>query len=225
MEKPSRRRPGGGKRIKRVMMMVTVALVLLVLVVAYSNYHIHTETRGRIHADADALPHNRVGLVLGTSKYLTAGGINPYFSHRIEAAVRLYRLGKVDYLLASGDNSKASYNEPKFIHRELLERGVPDDRIYLDYAGFRTLDSVVRCKEVFGQDSFTVVSQSFHAERALFIADNYGIDAVGYAARGVPRSRGLKVMIREVFAKAVAVFDVYIFHTEPKFLGEKISIP
>ncbi len=213
------------KKRKRKLMILNGILIILILVIVYSNYHIRRVSADRMYADPEALPINKVGLILGTSKYLSAGGINPYFRYRIDAAVMLYEAGKVEYLLASGDNAKQSYNEPRHIHRELLDHGIPENRIYLDYAGFRTLDSVVRCKEVFGQDSVTVISQRFHNERAVFIADHYGLEAVGFTARGVSGSRGLKVMVREVFARVKAMFDIYLFRTKPKFLGEKISIP
>jgi SanA protein len=213
------------KKRKRTLMILYWILIFLVLVTVYSNYHIRHVSADRMYADSAALPANKVGLILGTSKYLSAGGINPYFRYRIDAAVKLYEAGKVEYLLASGDNAKQSYNEPRHIHRELLDRGIPEDRIFLDYAGFRTLDSVVRCKEVFGQDSVTIISQRFHNERAVFIADHFRIEAVGFSARGVSGSYGIKVMVREVFARVKAMFDIYLFRSKPKFLGEKISIP
>lgn len=222
MNKEPRRRVG---RIKMMLIAGNALLILLVLVTAYSSYHIKAASEGRLYSEPDDMPANKVGLILGTSKYLTAGGLNPYFSYRIDAAVELYKKEKVDYLLASGDNSLVSYNEPKYIHRELVERGVPEERIYLDYAGFRTLDSVVRCREVFGQDSVTIISQNFHNRRAVFIAEHYQIDAVGYSAKGVPGSMGLKVMVRELFARVKAMLDVYVFRTQPKFLGDTILIP
>lgn len=212
-------------RIKMMLMVGNAFLLLLVLVTAYSSYHIKASSEGKLYKDSGGIPANKVGLILGTSKYLAAGGINPYFSYRIDAAVELYQEGKVEYLLASGDNSVVSYNEPKYIHRELVDRGIPEDRIFLDYAGFRTLDSVVRCKEVFGQDSVTIISQNFHNQRAVFIAGHYQIDAVGYSARGVSSRMGLKVMVRELFARVKAMLDVYVFRTRPKFLGDTILIP
>lgn len=212
-------------KIKMMLIGGNAFLILLVLITAYSSYHIKAASEEKLYSDPEEIPSNKVGLILGTSKYLAAGGINPYFSYRIDAAVELYQKRKVDYLLASGDNSIVSYNEPKYIHRELLDRGIPEERIYLDYAGFRTLDSVVRCREVFGQKSVTIISQNFHNQRAVFIAEHYQIDAVGYSAQGVSSSMGLKVMTRELFARVKAMLDVYVFRTKPKFLGDSILIP
>jgi SanA protein len=197
----------------------------LVVVILGSNYHIISTTGDFIHHSIDSLPHNRVGLVLGTSQYLRGGGTNPYFRYRMDAAKQLFQAGKIDYIIVSGDNSKNSYNEPQVMKTELEERGVPSDRIFPDYAGFRTLDSVVRCKEVFGQEKVTVITQEFHGQRAVFIARHKGIDAVGYAAGSVPAEFGLKVLVRELLAKVKAVLDVYIFRTEPRFLGEPVRIP
>ena len=118
------------------------------------------------------LPQNDVALVLGTSKYTVNGYQNPYFYYRIEAAAKLYQAKKVKHILVSGDNRLKSYNEPKEMQQALEKRGIPTKAITLDYAGFRTLDSVVRSKEVFGQKRITIVSQKFHNHRALFIANN-----------------------------------------------------
>ncbi|MDQ1343894.1 MAG: SanA protein [Patescibacteria group bacterium] len=107
---------------------------------------------------------------------------NAFFEFRMSAAADLYKNGKVDCLLVSGDNATKDYNEIKDMQLSLMEKGVPPERIIGDYAGFRTLDSVIRAKEVFGLSKLTVISQSSHAERALFVARIEGIDAVAYEA-------------------------------------------
>ncbi|MCF7949128.1 MAG: YdcF family protein [Spirochaetia bacterium] len=197
----------------------------LVVLIVCSNYHIISGTTDYIYHSIDSVPHNRVGLVLGTSRYLRSGGSNPYFRFRINAAAQLYHAGKIKYLIVSGDNSLHSYNEPQLMKEALKERGVPGNRIYADYAGFRTLDSVVRSKEVFGQKKLTIITQEFHGRRAVFIGRHKGIEAVAFAAGSVPAEFGLKVLVREVFAKVKAVLDVYVFHTQPRFLGEAVVIP
>jgi SanA protein len=106
----------------------------------------------------------------------------------------------------------------------LIDKGVPTERVYLDYAGFHTLDSVVRVKEIFGQDKITIISQEFQNQRAIFLADHHGIDAVGFNAHEVALRYGLKTMFREQFAKVKAVVDVYLLHKQPHFLGQKIPI-
>ncbi|MCF6365036.1 MAG: YdcF family protein [Bacteroidales bacterium] len=173
--------------------------------------------------DIDEIPKNKVGLLLGTSKYI-GKSLNYYYKYRIDAAVELYKKGKIKYILVSGDNSAASYNEPQTFKDDLVKRGIPAKRIYLDYAGFRTFDSVIRSKEVFGQESITFISQQFHNERAIFIAKHNGINAVGYNAKDLHGRNGLKTRIRERFARIKAILDVFILCTKPKFLGEKIII-
>lgn len=160
---------------------------------------------------------------MGTSKKLSNGKTNLYYKYRIEAAVKLFRSGKINYVLVSGDNSKKTYDEPTDMHDDLLAAGVPDSCIILDYAGFRTWDSVVRCHDIFGQDSITVISQPFHIERAVFIADHKGICAVGYAARNVTKRFGFKTNVREKLARVKLFVDIMI-GKEPKFGGERIEI-
>jgi SanA protein len=143
---------------------------------------------------------------------------------RIAAAAELYHRGKVDYLVVSGDNHVHDYDEPTDMKNALLEKGVPLDRIYPDYAGFRTLDSVVRAKEIFGQSEVTIISQHFHNQRAIFLAAHRGIDAIGFDAPDVALQYAWKTRSREQFAKVKAVLDVYVFHKQPHFLGQEIAI-
>lgn len=188
-----------------------------------SDLIVENAASGKTFDTIEKMNTNKVGLILGTSQYRSTGGINLYFQYRVDAAVKLYDSGKIDYILVSGDNSSKYYNEPAAIQNALLKKGVPKNKIFLDYAGFRTLDSVVRAKEVFGQSQFTIISQEFHNERAIYLAQNYGIEAIGFNAKDVSESYGLKTNIREYFARGKAILDV-VFNVQPKYLGGKIVI-
>lgn len=177
----------------------------------------------KVFNSTEEIPYNKVGLFLGTGKILSNGRINLYYKYRIDAAGELFKAGKIDYILVSGDNSTKDYDEPSTIKEDLIKNGIPANRIFLDYAGFRTLDSVVRCKEIFGQSSITIISQQFHNERAIYIAKRKDIDAVGFNAQDVNVNYGFKTQIREKFARVKMVLDL-IFGKKPKFLGEKIKI-
>ncbi len=169
------------------------------------------------------MPKNRVGLVLGTTKILANGRVNLYYKYRIAAAKKLYDAGKLDYLLVSGDNGRKDYDEPSLMREDLIKAGIPANKIYCDYAGFRTLDSIVRSKHVFGQQKLTIISQAFHNERALFLARLNGIDALAYNAKDVSFRYGAKVRVREVLARSKMLLDVLLF-TQPKYLGDPIQI-
>ncbi|MBL4593331.1 MAG: YdcF family protein [Flavobacteriales bacterium] len=194
---------------------------LVVLFVVFSNVIIVKSTKGDIYSTISEIPNKDVALILGTSKYTVGGYTNLFFKYRISAAADLYHLGKVKHIIVSGDNRVENYNEPKQMQKALIALGVPKSAITLDYAGFRTLDSVVRCKKVFGQNEIIIISQRFHIERALFIANKYEINAVGFAAQDPPEKYSTKTRIREYFAKTKAVIDLYIIHKKPKFLGKK----
>ncbi len=198
--------------------------LLLTLSVYLSNQWIISSTKDRIYTTIEAVPTNDVALVLGASKYLSGGRINPYFKYRMEAAARLYHAGKVKHLLVSGDNHVKSYDEASDMRSYLMQLGVPASKITLDYAGFRTLDSVVRSKKVFGQTRLTIVSQEFHNQRALFICDHYNIDAVAYNAKDLSAEKGKKTRWREYLAKFKAVLDLYLLNKSPKFLGDPVTI-
>jgi len=189
----------------------------------WSDRRIRTTTAQYVFDRIEQIPHKRVGVVLGTSEKVRSGRPNLFFDHRMKAAVELYRSGKVDRLLLSGDNRTIHYNEPWAMRKALIAAGVDSTHITLDYAGFRTLDSMVRAREVFGQQSFTVISQRFHNERALYIARHKGIDAIGYNARDVDAYSGFRTKLREKLAR-VKVFLDLLMGVEPHFLGEPVPI-
>lgn len=189
------------------------------------NSFILRETRGRIFTDAAATPENDVALVLGTSPTLHAGKwTNPFFEGRIDAAAALFRAGKVRHFLVSGDNSRKEYDEPTAMRAALMQRGIPENAITLDYAGFRTLDSVARARSVFGQSRLTIVSDDFHVPRALFLARHRGIDAIGFASPAVRQEWSRKTRLREIAARVAAWLDVFVLRTEPKFEGPPVAI-
>ncbi len=197
----------------------------LILVVCTSCYFwIEFSNQKKCFNSVNDLPYNKVAVVLGTSKKLGNGNDNLFFTYRIKAAYELFKNKKVSKFILSGDNSISYYDEPTEMKESLLELGVPDSCLILDYAGFRTFDSMVRCKEIFGQTSITVISQQFHNSRALFIAKNFGINAVAYNAKDVNFKNRVKVLFREFFSRTKCVLDIYLLNTKPKFLGEKVVI-
>ena len=164
---------------------------------------------GRCFDDAERVPHNKMGLVLGTSPLAPDGGANMYFVYRVEAAARLYKMGKVDWLLLSGDRSGEDYDEPQAMRDALIAHGVPAESIVLDKSGFRTLNSIVHTNKVYGQSSVTIISQRFHNQRAVFLALCNGVDAVAYNAEDVVKwNKYLKIHGREYLARVRMFVDI-----------------
>ncbi len=209
---------------KRLRIGFLLLLILPLAAILVCDALIEKGAEGKTFYDIEQLPKNKVGLVLGTSSKLMQGGNNPYYTNRVAAAIALYKAGKIDYILVSGDNATPYYNEPSTFKKDLLLGGIPEEKIFLDYAGFRTLDSMVRAKEVFGLDSVTVISQKFHNARAIYLAERKGLKAIGFNADDIEGSEGLKVQMREYFAR-VKVFLDLMLNTEPRFYGDKIAIP
>ena len=201
-----------------------IAIVITGLMILGLNFWIVSSTKDAIYYQAEDVPTRKVGLILGTAKSDGKGGVNKYFKERVEAAAELYYLGKVQHLIVSGDNRTIYYNEPRDMYQALAELGVDKADITLDFAGLRTLDSVVRSKLVFDQDEIIIITQDFHCYRSLFIANYHAIDAVAYAADNKdPLPSGLAV--REIMARVKSVMDLYILDRSPKFLGKKEKIP
>ncbi len=181
--------------------------------------------KGRCFEDPELVPEANVAVVLGASPKLADGRANLFFLGRLEAAAALFRAGKIKALIVSGDNGTRGYDEPTEMKRVLVQMGVPEAHIVCDFAGFRTLDSVVRAKEVFGQKRVVFVSQRFHNERAIYLAGTQDMEACGFNAADVPVALSLKTFLREKLACVKAVLDVTVLGTRPKFLGEKIAVP
>lgn len=202
---------------------MVAGLVLFGLLIA-ANLWVVRSTSSGIFSNYSEIPSNPVGLVLGTSSRRTDGSPNPFFHNRMAAAAQLYRLGKIGHIIVSGDNRSRFYNEPLEMKNALVKLGVPETAITLDYAGLRTLDSVVRSKEIFGQDHITIITQPFHSYRALFISRFYHIEAVALVAEEPADEPAVSVYVREYFARAKAVLDLYVLKTGPRHLGQKEPI-
>lgn len=210
-------------RIRRLAWAGGVALLVGAGAVLWAGHRIAREA-SRVHTVSSS-PVRHVALVLGCSPRLRDGRENWFFRNRIECAAQLFREGKAHYLLVSGDNSRKEYDEPTAMKEALVQLGVPAQRIYLDYAGFSTLDSVVRAQAVFGQQEILIVSQKDHVMRALYIAAAHGIRAAGVAARDVGFQAGLRTRVREALARVRTVLDIHVLGRTPHFLGPRVPIP
>ena len=209
--------------LKHALLFCLALLTCMLLGMLLIDTTISFQGSDRVFQNIDDLPERDVALVLGTSKYI-GRQLNPFYQYRIDAAIKLHQLKRVKNFLLSGDNAHRSYNEPWTMKRDLLKAGIEDKNITLDYAGFRTLDSIVRAKEVFEANHFVIISQKFHCERALFIANHYDIDSVCLAVPSPEGLANLKIRMREILARTKAVLDLYVLNVQPKFLGPKEPI-
>ncbi len=177
-------------------------------VASYGDALIATDPRG--------VPDTPVALVLGTKPG------NTYFNDRIEAAVRLFKSGRVKHFLVSGDNTTEDYDEPSAMRDALVAKGVPAGSITCDFAGRRTLDSVARAKQVFGQKEVVIVTQDWHLHRALYLAEHFGLKATGFAApEHADSTSQMRVGAREWVGRLRAWLDVNVLNSQPVFPGSK----
>ncbi|MGL6257793.1 SanA/YdcF family protein [Vibrio sp. WXL103] len=207
------------KAINTTLLLIALAFALVIGIDAW----ITEKNKAFIYHDLEQVPEFDVGLILGTSKYL-GRTLNLYYQYRMDSTYALLDTGKIKHILVSGDNAHRSYNEPWTMKRDLLKHGVSEDFIHLDYAGFRTLDSVIRAQKIFGTNRVLIITQQFHCERALFIANNIGMDAACFAAQTPGELPSFRLRVRELLARVKAVLDLFIFNTEPKFLGPQEPI-
>lgn len=209
---------------KRIILSLGALTLCVIAFTLYANISVERKAKSRLYSDAESIPHNRVALLLGTNPLNRWGGANSYFTNRINTAAKLYHAGKADYIIVSGDNHVKHYDEPSAMRDSLMAHGVPEERIVMDYAGFRTLDSVVRAKEVFGCDTLTIISQADHCARALYLAEANGIEAMAIEA---PLRAGrwvrTRLAVREWLARDKMMLDL-LTGKQPHFLGERIEI-
>lgn len=204
--------------------LVLLSLILLGLALILLSYFQIEQQQRWTWDELDSLPREKACLVLGAARYTANGQENLYFKYRIHAAQRVFAAGKCTHLVVSGDNRFAHYNEPEEMKQSLMRLGVPEARITCDYAGGRTLDSVLRFQRIFGQSSGIVISQKFHNQRALYIGQAHGLRLHGFNAQDVPLAIGIKTELREILARVRAFLDVHILHTEPRHGGEQLSL-
>ena len=196
-------------------------MIFYALLVRHNN-EISKDASAYIYSDLSKIPSKKALLLLGTSKYVKKGHINYFYKYRIESAVRLFKAGKVKAIVVSGDNGGKYYDEPTTMHDDLVAQGIPSKYITLDYAGFRTLDSIVRAEAIFDLEDYIIVSQRFHLERAIYIAHAKGQKVIGFTAKDFKNTVWAKRMQhRELLARVKAFLDLYILGREPKFYGKK----
>lgn len=208
------------RKLFRIFFIMLVSSIGLVI---YTNDLVQSNAKDSVFDEVEKIPRTKVGLLLGTSKYLSNGSINLYYKYRIEAATSLYMSSRISRIIVSGDNGSKDYDEASDMRYDLIASGIDSNHIYLDYAGFRNFDSMKRLKEIFDQDTAIVVSQKFHNERAIYIGDRLGMHIIGFNAKDVGQHYGFRTQIREYLARVKMFIDFYI-GVEPKFLGEKIEI-
>lgn len=212
-------------KLLNILIKLMVLLALIYMWLLYNNNTIAREASPFIYRDIEKIPAKKAALVLGTAKYLRGGRINYYYKYRIDATVKLFKAGKIRAIVVSGDNGSKYYDEPTTMHDDLVAQGIPSRYITIDYAGFRTLDSVVRAKSIFSLSDYIIVSQEFHLERAIYLAQAKGQKVIGFVAKDFKNTVWAKKMqYREFLARAKAFLDVNILHTEPKFYGKKVEV-
>jgi len=207
-------------KVKWIFLLCIVGILTL-----YSIDRYIVKVGSNMYSSTKEVPQKKAALLLGTAKYMRGGGKNYFYTYRIRAAVALWKAGKVKAIVVSGDNGTKYYDETTTMYDDLVKSGVPERYISKDYAGFRTLDSVVRAEAIFDLKDYIIISQKFHLERALFIANVKGQKAIGFVAKDIPgTAAAYKMKAREYLARAKAFLDVYILHTEPKFYGKKEKV-
>ncbi len=167
-------------------------------------------TKSNIYKQVEDIPYNEIGLVLGTSNKEKGGGENLFFKERMATTFALWKAGKINIIIVSGDNRTQYYNEPKMMKEALLKLGIPSNKIRLDTAGFRTIESIKNAKKIVGLKKITIITQKFHGYRALFISKHYNLNAQVMQTHRLPLKYSGNVRIREFFARVKAFLELYI---------------
>tara|TARA_B100000768_G_C11167179_1_gene327103 strand:- start:152 stop:781 length:630 start_codon:yes stop_codon:yes gene_type:complete len=205
--------------IKKFVIFILLGFVSALFLVSFSTKLVLDASKMYINSQNKC----DVAIVLGTSKFTLDKKENLFYANRIKKAVELYKCNKIKFIVVSGDNGKKDYDEPTQMKLDLIKAGVPSSHVYCDYAGFSTIDSMLRMKLIFKESKFIVISQKFHLERAIYIARKNGIEAFGEAAKDVPALYAPYHNYREKLARVKAVLEVLICKG-PKFGGKPVLI-
>ncbi|MEL6457575.1 MAG: ElyC/SanA/YdcF family protein [Cyanobacteria bacterium J06641_2] len=206
--------------LQRWILLCGVLFLSIPITILALNFYVNTVTKSSRYNNTQQIPPQRVAIVLGAGIY--GEHPSPMLADRISAAVELYKLGKVQKLLMSGDNSREDYDEVTVMQRYAVKLGVPQQDITLDYAGFKTYQSCYRAKEIFGLKQAIVVTQNFHLPRAVYLCNQLGVDAVGLGTPDWESYRRETIMgltFREYISTIKALWQVHITRPKPTFLG------
>lgn len=201
------------KIIKKIAWGVGIMAVICVAVMFVCNQLVVNNAKGKVFSEIDSIKFTKVGLLLGTTPQARIDRItNYFFIYRIDAAEQLYKAGKIEKILISGDeNSLDGINEPKCMRDSLVARGVPAEAIILDGKGYRTINSVINANKVYGLKSLIIISQKFHSERAIYQVEHLGLDVENiqaYNAKDPKSRRAYLTKIREYFARVKMFLDL-----------------
>ena len=204
------------KVVKKILWTTCVMAFVCIVLMLICNQIVVNNAKGKVFSDIDSIRYNKVGLLLGTTPQARFDRItNYFFIYRIDAAEELYKAGKIEKILISGDeNSLDGINEPECMKDSLVARGIPASAIILDGKGYRTINSVINANKEFGLKSFTIISQEFHNERAIYQAEHLGLDVENLQAYNaqMPKSRrAFLTTIREYFARVKMFIDLITF--------------
>ena len=204
------------KATKIFLYAIGIILLMCIAAMMVCNQIVVNNAKGKVFSDIDSIEYNKVGLLLGTTPQARIGRItNAFFTYRIDAAEELYKAGKIEKILISGDeNSLDGVNETECMKDSLVARGIPASDIILDGKGYRTLNSIINANKTFGLKSFTIISQQFHNERAIYQAEHLGLDIEGIQAYNaeMPKSRrAFLTTIREYLARVKMFIDLIFF--------------
>ena len=199
-----------------------LVFILMLVSISMLSYHIKSYSEPYIYDNSSEMPEVYSVIVLGAS-VLPSGELSTMLKDRVESALLLYEQGKVQRFLVSGDNGTTTYNEPIAMKKYLRERGVPEESIFMDFAGFDTYDSVYRASYIFEINNAIVVSQRFHLPRAIYIARKMGLNYYGYNGDRREYDMESRNRYREIAANVKAFLELLI-NKEPHFKGDKIPI-
>ena len=214
--------------MKKITLILFIGLLFIVSTIMLCHYIVVWNANGKIYTKIEDIPASDIGLLLGTPPQTRYGGMsNSFFNYRIDAAEALYKAGKIGYLLISGDdNSLNGLNEVQCVKDSLIIRGIPASVIFLDGKGLRTFDSVVRTSTLFGVKSFTVISQKFHNERAIYLAEHLNLDiekVQAFNAKSPISNLSILTYLREYLARVKMFMDIF-FKDEIEVFDEKINL-
>lgn len=198
---------------------VIVLFLLLIFVVFFNHYAIQKAAKDLIYSKIENVPYRKIAVLLGTEKKFTNGKTNRFYINRIDATVNLYKAKKIDVIIVSRNQG----NVIDDVKADLTKRGIPEEKIILDYDGLRTYDSMYRMYKVYGQKEFIVIAQRKQNERAIYIAKRNGLNAIAFNAGEYSGYNAFRLNMLEKMERTRLFFE-FLVNKKPRYSGEKVTI-
>ena len=209
--------------MKKLLKYGIIAIILITIIVLGINLYVRISTNKQIIKENDYAALSDVDSIIILGAGIWKDKPSPMLEDRLLEGIKLYQNSVSDKIIMSGDHGRREYDEVNIMKNYAIEKGIPSENIFMDHAGFSTYESIYRAKDIFEAKKVVIVTQEYHLYRALYIANQLGLEAYGVGADPRQYVGAAYRKLREILARDKD-FIKCIFKPEPTYLGDTIPV-